>query len=316
MGIFTPAWKNKDINKRVIAIYKMSKKRALSIIDKLTDQNIISDFAHYYNETEVRLKAVEKLTDKKLLYYIAENTGRMEVLFNAAEKLSDQSLLMRRLKQLCNSEADYNNCFSFIEKLTTIKKPTEQEVYANSAKFCHATAYPYLSISLACKDDDFRMNTLNNVTDKHLLIDIVKNGDNVPVCMAAIEKLNNSDLAQELYVYMQPKLAKFACSTEALSDMNYYAKGGEPLDEFIATMIKKRVYYKIAAIEKLTTHSALTKIMNGGELFYVYIFLSKKGYKVINSHHMKINNEYITLDLRETAHKRLVELRKINSIYP
>lgn len=77
MGLFKPAWKNRDWRKRQKAV------------EKLTDQAVLVDIVKNDDSMFVREAAVEKITDQAVLADVAKNAKHSDMREAAFAKLSD-----------------------------------------------------------------------------------------------------------------------------------------------------------------------------------------------------------------------------------
>jgi len=171
MGLFKPAWMNKNEKKALIAVKKLtdqariaraaqegSSNIRLAAIKKLVDQKLLAGIAkdavelfnnNYYNIIIV----IEKLTDQGALYDVAKNARHIDMRCAAVEKLMDQGVLTDFAKN------DENDEVRFIAAKKLIDKTLAQEIY----------------------------------------IDIAQNGEPLEVRINAAGELTNQNLAQEIY---------------------------------------------------------------------------------------------------------------------
>ena len=108
MGLFKPGWMNKDINKAIRAVGKLTDQTKLvdaarnapslsvriEALERLNDQAVLIDVAKNGKEAIERKTAVKRITDKKVLADIAKNEVYPSVRFEAAVKLNDQAILL------------------------------------------------------------------------------------------------------------------------------------------------------------------------------------------------------------------------------
>ncbi|MCL2224355.1 MAG: hypothetical protein FWB96_05250 [Defluviitaleaceae bacterium] len=299
MGFFEPAWKSEDKNTRRDAMHRMTEDRALSIIQKISDQEILADFAlisrNKYNEfpTEVHKAALGKITDKKLISFIADNSPYIETTALAADKLADRPFVNYLYRLFTGStEVEFERGVEVVNRLKVLEKPTMPELYAAFAKV---------------GEEDFGMEAIDNLTDEALLADVAKNGNVARVCIAAAEKLTNPDTIREVYLAMQPTLAKYVISYFPAGTVKYPSLGSH---EDVARDIEKlraKFEKKKGIIEKITDCTVLNQIIKGKEINYVY-FIEERVNTRIDSEHIHSHSNYLKLDLRQVARERLAQL--------
>ena len=108
MGLFTPAWKSKDVKKAMSAVETCRDGKTLARIareapasnvrraaaEKLTDQSVLCQLAREDPVADVRQAAVERLTDQNVLEQVARTDGYFRVRLEAARRLNRQEALI------------------------------------------------------------------------------------------------------------------------------------------------------------------------------------------------------------------------------
>ena len=111
MGLFTPAWKNKDPQKRKEAVLKMTDQEKLKkvaaqdpegyvrgyALERITDEKFLAAYAVQINDEWLRSKALEQIRSPELLVALAvhltKNANACKVCFNAlSDKLPKEAL--------------------------------------------------------------------------------------------------------------------------------------------------------------------------------------------------------------------------------
>jgi len=160
-----------------------------------------------------------------------------------------------------------------------------------------------MTIAINDKSYDARKTAVRNLTDQKLLADIAVNDKSIHVRRAALEKLTDHSLAQKLYF-------DEAVNKENHSVHRYNALSGITDQELLFEIIQRSltIYDSFdvceKAINKLTCRDMLTKIINGGEEYFL------KWEEFMG--HGPFGNEDVwepqEADLRDIARKRLNEL--------
>jgi len=132
MGLFTPAWKSKNLHK------------ALNAIAKLADPQKLEKAATTAADWRVREAAVKKITDNVTLISIIENENEKSVVRAAVFNVTDQNYLAGLLKGYNSAEKVRWANFANI---------SDNEILFNA--ICHPLVYPFLGL-----------DQLSNIIDK------------------------------------------------------------------------------------------------------------------------------------------------------
>lgn len=82
MGLFSPAWKSKNPQKR------------LKAVEKLDDQNVLMTLAAQDPSKEVRLAAIPKIKNAAFLIQLAQNIGDFDLSEAAVKHIADQAAIV------------------------------------------------------------------------------------------------------------------------------------------------------------------------------------------------------------------------------
>ena len=303
------------------------------LTDKILAQKIYTGIAE--NETEYtysRLKATEKLTDKilaqKIYAGIAENDEDYKMRIEAAEKLTDQTFAQKVYADVIKNPPSlliyYGDSVSWPEFESLAKrfvaKITDQNTIVDIAK-----NGKYKAVWNA---------VVEKLSDQELLVDVAKHAGQCAVRIMAAEKFTDKTLAEEVYfdvVYKSDSRDDCEKAIMKIADQRALAT----IAKSVTVGVYKRFKgdydysedYRIAgsygylremAIKKLTDPDVLTEIANGDEECYVYngsinhIYYVDSDYNYCPIEYMlpvpHDNWSNDTLDLRETARKRMLEL--------
>ena len=277
MGLFAPAWQSKN------------KEKALRAVSRLTDQVILADIAGQdYLHEEVRKAATEKVSDQSILANLAKNSFNDTIGVLATEKLIDQALLFDVAHRGTNLKT----------QRTAISKLTDQTMLAE--------------IVQSNKSDYVRIEAIKSITDQELLVQVAKaHTDSCPermgdsfshksVRVAAAQRLDNKYLAQQILDEINRAMPISAKQSQTRTQAQS-AKQPDSYKSFAASVrhnINARDYDKVvSAIEKLANKDILAEIIRGSE-----------GEWSIDRGSDNFG-PYNIIDLRDTARKRLVEIK-------
>ncbi len=156
MGLFTPVWKERNLEK------------ALAYVDKCNKQSTLTRIANEAYYSEVCIAAINKLTDQDTLYIIAMNRG---ITGDAAlERLEDPRLLLRLAVESQTAEKGKK----------ALEKISDNECLIQAARTAYVSAV--------------REKAASRLTDPAVLKDIARRDKNADVRKAAVEGLDDEEI--------------------------------------------------------------------------------------------------------------------------
>jgi len=316
MRLFKPAWKG------------YNKAKALKVVEKETNQSKLAEIAQNAPLREVCSAAVDKLTSQNLLAEIVLNkAGFNNVAVEAARKVTDQRFLVEIAKKCENTAA----------LIVAVEKLTDQETLADIAQVNDGTigaaALANLSdqtlarkifadiVRKSKKSDNgsTRMEMAKRLTDQDLLTELAQKDIDWQIRVAAVERLMDQktlahlakyDSITEVRTAALKKMTDRTLAQELLNEIEQNNKVYHSGPQFVSygdffnavrQFINKREYDRAqAAIESLTDQNILSEIENGSENDWCI----DRGIDNYGPYHI--------VDLRETAGRRLVQLKKLN----
>jgi len=186
MGLFKPGWMNKDVDKALHAVEKLTDQAELAkaaknasiwsvrkkAIEKLTDQAVLIDIANNDKDGLVRKAAVKKITDGKALATIAKNDEHWEAREEAVKRINNQAILLDLASNGTHNDTRY------IAAARLNDKQIAQKMYAEIAK--NEGVYYY------------RQMAVERLIDQAPLLDLAKNDKEIR--KEAIKCLNPESL--------------------------------------------------------------------------------------------------------------------------
>ena len=301
-----------------------------------TDQNDLADIAKNKTEyTELRFKAIEKLTDKilaqKIYADIAENNSYYIRRIEAAEKLTDQTLAQKVYIDVVKNPPTPPH-FEFDYQTAISRFWWEYEYYAKRLFAKMTDQNTLLDIAKNGKYKPFCKAAIEQLFDQELLVDVAKHAELYAVRIMAAEKLTDKTIAEEVFLNVVSKSDSELDCKKAIMNINdqralakiaksvtfgveKYFKGENDYSED-DRMARGYGYLREMAIKKLTDREVLTEISNGDEECVYNVSINHIYYVDSDHHYCPI--EYMlpvphdnwvnhTLDVRETARKRMLE---------
>jgi len=274
-------------------------------IEKLTDQSKLAEVAKI--DSNHGSAAVRMLTDHAMIIDVAKNARVATTRWEAIEKLIDQNVL---------SDIAKNTDVEWIGEMIVNNKLTDQDLLADVAK--------------SAKADKVKRYAVWKLNDQNLLADVAKNTDNWEILFDIADKLTNKCLAQEIYIDIAKNADKRDIqfrAAEKIADQNIAEKVFRMLSKSDADWISSKAenklpesqpklikiakdnkankYERKEALEILTDKGALIEIATSKDTNkYCYIW-----HETVFDDHTATGIIEHELDLRETARKRLAELR-------
>jgi hypothetical protein len=337
--------------------------------EKLTEPKILVDVIKSCNES-VGLLLLEKITDQKLLSIIAENCVNNYVKLEAAKKITDKGFAQEIYADVIKNNISYD------KKIPGVYKLTEKENQMCILMDKISNQKLLLDISINARNSNMRIEAVKRLTDQELLADVAKSDTDYEIRSMAAEKVTDKKKSQEIYGelvkgddvswFMHESVIQKLTDQNILADVAINAKydnirikaikklkDRSPYQEFLADRLKviddshnehdsnnlcrdvlnllndqkmltsvvrygKNKFVRKQAIFKLTDQELLSEIVNDSVGMYVHtwetgdlIWLDEMGAKGLNGKISEvINKETHTLDLREVARKRLAKLEK------
>ena len=158
------------------------KKKRMTAIQHLIDQNVLADVAKNANYSDVRMAAAEKLIDQTIIQDvygdIAKNDKEWKVRQTAVEKLTDQSVLADVAKTDTDS----------VVRMAAVKKLTDQSVLADVAKNGN-----YSDVRMAAAE-----KLIDQTIAQDVYGDIAKNDKEWKVRQTVVEKLTDQDVLTDV----------------------------------------------------------------------------------------------------------------------
>ena len=189
-----------------------------SLLEKITDPNLIADIAIHAGKLETSSAALAKLTDQNLIYNIAINALLVDICIEAADKLTDETLSHEVYTNIAKNNKSELARIEAADKLTD--KALALEVYADVAKnglYCRMEAADKLTdrrlaqtiyTDIAIKDYEYGLAAMK-ITDQDLLFEVIKKSKFKEVRESVIKSLTDQNILTEIingseteYVYI------------------------------------------------------------------------------------------------------------------
>ena len=283
---------------------------AEKIADRSFAQNLYAQLAKENTNTQsehTMLLAIDKLTNQDLLFDVAMNTS-LKRQSAATEKLTDQSKLAEVAKvdsqhgstavkmltdhtmiiDVARNAKTATTCWQAIEKLT------DEEILADIAKW-HRVGWV---------SKDIVNKKLNN---ENLLADVAKFAPHDEVRIAAVRKLMNSTLEQEVYTHIAKNDNSYENRISAAEKLTDKLFAQKIYAEIAKNSEIDDIYTRMMSVDNLTDKSVLNEIANSEEV-EKYSGIWKVGPRWTPTHYETSSKEY-DIDLREKARERLAKLK-------
>ena len=245
MGLFKPTWMG------------MSKEKALKAVEKLTDQNILTDVAKNAPSSDVRFMAIGKLaektitqeyasilakngmyrhickaiigklTDQTALSEIALNSKEPKIREAAIEKLTDQA----NLEEIAKKDNNKHVRLAALNKITdhtilreVMKNEKDKDVRQAIVKIM-PDQIDLADVALNDNDVYVRHSAVKKLSDKTVLMNILKNiNEDTIVRKAAAEGLTDNPFAQEFLSAIKEKFSTYSYNQPPAINafMNWY----------------------------------------------------------------------------------------------
>ena len=283
MGLFTPAWKNKEPEKRLKAILKINDNTILknmattdsdfrvrrAAYEKMGNpQKMSLEFKNNEHKTAAAINAVEQITDKEKLIIIASSIPPSDTSRSAMDKLSQTDLkniydkyrytdLRSTLLSKINDQAILADIvFTSSErsdKAGIFNKITDQQIL-----------YEYIiKYAQVWETLDRCIIAVKKITDSYFLQKIIDNENIMPLVKSTVlENITDTNLLSKLALNSDEKLEVRQKAIEKISDQNILLK--------IALSQNEEKYTRIKAIEKIINQDILIKIAENTEEEWVF----------------------------------------------
>lgn len=170
------------------------------IIEKTTDQKILTYIATDGYSATAREVAIRKITNQQVLANLAKKDGDSDIQRTAIQNLTDQKTLI----DIAKNDTDP------VTRIVAIQKVVDQEVLAD----------------VATHDSDYQVRkvSIQKVADQKTLADVVKNEHDVEVRKAAIIRLTDQNVLRDIVKNETDSFVRIAAiqnlsDIEALSDI-------------------------------------------------------------------------------------------------
>lgn len=187
MGLFSPKWKHKNFQKRIVwvknANIEISKQKA-----------IVSDLAKNDSHENVRRAAIERIDDQELLLIIAKNDESAKVRKAALRKITNKKVLE---EILVSEKVDY-------VKEVAVKKINDVGILAEMLK---KNAFGRAE-SLALRKIMNRKDLGDIAKNQELLYEIAENSMDLNTIKEAISGITDVNLLRQLITNNPPKTTK------------------------------------------------------------------------------------------------------------
>jgi len=338
MGLFKPAWMNNNKEKALKAVSVESDENILLDIvtnapdfrvrcvalDKLTNQNLLISAAihaismkNHEDDNSIRNLALKKISEANLAKIVIDNGKSYQTVANEAlELITDKSLLLDILQNIDIWEIQKEAIIKMTEAtadgwsvdnegyaIGKDKKKYEWELELNAvSKLTNQSCL--LIFAQKSNHEDVRNVAVGRISDQSILFYIAKNDKTDSIRKTAVSKISDPQILADLIMNEQSpyivwetvnrrQIFDHSILTRLLIDIANNSKYGN-------TYAGEWVKIREKAISKLTDINALEKIVNGESEKYCYAWIADE-----------ILGRYkYSLDLRETARKRLAEINK------
>ena len=185
MGLFTPAWKSENLEKRMKAVKKITE----FDVETISNQALLKEVALLGSNKYVCEPALKKITDENVLFIIIKTiaagnrdgyrTDKGDLIELAVQKITNQALLVDIIKNVRNPRSELREM-----RELAIEKITEPNLLVDIAK----NAPLYYSRRLA----------IEKIEDETFLAYVAKNDKDDCVRYAAVEKINDNFILAEI----------------------------------------------------------------------------------------------------------------------
>lgn len=263
MGLFTPAWKDKDDRKAMAYIEKCENQkklarivqespdakynRRIAALNKLTDQNELYKIAlECCNIGPGEDIIFSRLSDQKMLADVAWKAKDWRYRSDAVKRLTDQRVL-EDLAQKSDSAQVRIGAVNKLENQEILSKIAlgEKAEFVRAAAVTRLTAQDALAtVALTDQDYKIRYAAVSKITDQEILLKIAKTDMDADIRKVAKEKITDREKKNAIALALKEMI--FTEKGELLSDSEWTEiMKGITLEDLKGRPLNKKLVYRL-----------------------------------------------------------------------